>query len=145
MWVQAGVLTLTNDSDIQQYRLNLWAAGRGSGGRWSGMIGIPVFPIILLPMAVGYPCRAGVLELSGSHVMSNQAIGASGQGGGIQVINGGSISLAGSTNVAGNTAFDGAGIYADSFHRQPCGMVIVYANAATNNGGGGIYLTAAAP
>ena len=132
------VLTLTNDSDIQSNT----AAIYGGGARvWGTLVGNDWNSAISdnsAPDAGGVSVPGGVMQFNGSHVMVNHAFGASGKGGGIHVYNGGSVTLAGSSNISHNTAFDGAGIYADS-SSVDLGNGMVYTNSATNNGGG-VYL-----
>ena len=79
--------------------------GRGFGGRWSETIFNSSISYNTAPDGGGVSVAGGVLELGGSHVMNNQATGATGRGGGIYVTEAGSISLANSTNVNANTGF----------------------------------------
>ncbi|MBN2007706.1 MAG: hypothetical protein JXA21_30460 [Anaerolineae bacterium] len=134
----AAVLTFTNDSDIEHNT----ATTRGGGARVRGkLVGNGWSSTIsnnTAPNGGGVSVLGGVLELDGAHVGYNQATAAEGVGGGIHVYNGGSISVRGSSNVYHNTAYNGAGIYADGVHVNL--QAVIHSNTAANNGGG-VYLT----
>ncbi len=132
------VVTFTNDSDI----INNSATNHGGGARvWGKLVGNDWRSTISSNTATnggGVSVPGGVLELDGSHVGYNQATAAAGVGGGIHVYNGGSISVRGSSNVYHNTAYNGAGIYADGVNVDL--QAVIHSNTAANNGGG-VYLT----
>jgi hypothetical protein len=134
------VVTATNDSDIY----NNTATNLGGGVRVRGtFIGAETQSDIYnnsAPNGGGISVPGGTLILDGSDVSGNHATGATGQGGGIQIYNGGVVTL--TTNVwiyNGNTAYNGAGIYADHATINLQGNVI-QDNVAANEGGG-LYLT----
>jgi predicted outer membrane repeat protein len=130
------VVTLTNDSDIH----NNMAASDGGGARvWGKLIGNDLASTItnnIAPNGGGVSVAKGELDFKGS-ITSNQATDAAGKGGGIHVYSNGIVTISGSSNVVGNMAFDGAGIYADA--ASLILTAVIYSNVAANNGGG-VYL-----
>lgn len=138
LFVNSGcVLTITNDSDIHHNT----ASSAGGGARvWGKLVGDDWNSTIEHNTALnggGVSVPGGVLSFSGSHVVNNQATGAQGVGGGVHVYDEGEASFTASSNVYRNSAYNGAGIYAD--HSQVTLVAVIHSNTAANDGGG-IYL-----
>lgn len=137
IYVAAGsVVTLTNDSDIHD---NLAGSDGGGARVWGKLIGNDLASTItnnIAPNGGGVSVPGGELEFKG-HITSNQATAAAGKGGGIHVSAAGKVTMSGSSNIYSNTAYDGAGIFADAASLILTTMF--YSNAAANNGGG-VYL-----
>ena len=92
------------------------------------------------PDGGGFSVPGGHLALNAADVYGNQAADPTGMGGGIQVYSDGAVTLTNNVFVYfGNTAYDGAGIYADNSTINLVNATF-RDNAATNNGGG-LYLT----
>ena len=131
-------LTLTNDSDIS----NNMATVHGGGARvWGRLIANDWDSSISGNISVdggGVSLPGGELNLSGSHILNNQASAAAGRGGGIHAYNNATVTISGSSNISTNSAFNGAGLYAEGADIQ-LGSAIFHSNAAVNNGGG-VYL-----
>lgn len=132
------VVTLTNGTKID----NNTATIAGGGARVWGQLIVNSWASRIAnnsaPNGGGVSVPGGVFEMHPGHVRENQATAADGVGGGIHVYGGGAITLDGSSNVFGNTAYNGAGIYADKaqIHLE----AVVHGNTATNYGGG-VYLS----
>jgi len=75
------------------------------------------------------------VTLNDSSVRYNQATDADGMGGGIYAINGSTVDITNNSVVSKNSAFDGAGVYADS-SAVNVGFGFFSANSASNFGGG---------
>ncbi|HNT25275.1 MAG TPA: hypothetical protein PKM21_12960, partial [Anaerolineales bacterium] len=137
----SSTLTLTHDSDITSNT----ATSAGGGVRlWGRLVGDDWYSQVSSNSApngggISVPAYGAELVLAGAHVMDNQATAADGKGGGIHVYDGGSLTIANSSNVAGNTAYDGAGIYAHNAHLT-LSSAVIYNNIASDSGGG-IYAT----
>jgi hypothetical protein len=132
------VATVTNDSNIY----NNTALEAGGGARvWGKLVGDDWDSIISnnsAPHGGGVAVLGGVLYLDGTHVINNSATDPAGRGGGIYVYDSGVVTATGSTNVIGNDAYDGAGIYADDASVRL--SAFARNNVATNDGGG-VYLS----
>jgi hypothetical protein len=132
------VVTLINGTRIDNNTATIAGGGARVWGRlvvnsWLGGITDNI-----APHGGGVSVPGGVLELRPGHVGINQATAGDGRGGGIHVLDGGVVTATNSSNVYRNSAFDGAGIYADD--AQVTLLAVIHSNIAANNGGG-IYLT----
>lgn len=136
----SSTLTLTHDSDVTGNT----ATSDGGGVRlWGRLVGDDWYSQVSSNSApngggISVPAYGAELVLAGAHVMDNQATAADGKGGGIHVYDGGSLTIANSSNVAGNTAYDGAGIYANNADLT-FSSTVIHSNHALNYGGG-LYL-----
>ncbi|HNT78819.1 MAG TPA: right-handed parallel beta-helix repeat-containing protein, partial [Anaerolineae bacterium] len=133
-------LTLTNGSYIHHNT----ATSNGGGARvWGKLVAADTFSDIdhnSAPNGGGISAPGGTLILRNADMAGNQATGATGKGGGIHVTDSGVVTMTNNAWIySGNTAYDGAGIYADDAQLY-LNYVTVRSNTATNNGGG-IYLT----
>ena len=132
------VVALTNGTRIENNTATIHGGGARVWGRlvvdsWLGGI-----TDNSAPHGGGVSLPGGILEMRPGHVRDNRATAATGRGGGIHVLDGGVITATESSNVFGNTAYDGAGIYADDARVHL--SVLVHGNTADNHGGG-IYLS----
>ncbi|MBN2001726.1 MAG: hypothetical protein JXA21_00100 [Anaerolineae bacterium] len=137
----AAVLTFTNDSDIHHNAATISGGGARVRGRLVGNDWASIISNNTAPNGGGVSAPGGVLELNGSHVSYNQATGATGVGGGIHVYDAGAASVIGSSNVHHNTAYNGAGIYAERARVNL--QAVIHSNVAANDGGG-VYLNTSA-
>lgn len=128
-------VTMINGSRIR----NNVASIAGGGARVWGSLKLADWNSVIsnnhAPDGGGVSVPGGSLELDPGHVSVNQATGATGKGGGIQVLDGGMVMLADSSNVSFNTAHDGAGIHADD-STVVFLTAFIHKNTASNNGGG---------
>ena len=130
-------ITLTNDSDI---RLNAAILNGGGARVWGTLIAYDWNSTIYnnqAPNGGGLSVPGGEVDFAGSHIQNNQATDAFGVGGGIHVFDEGSVSLLNSSNIMGNSAYNGGGIFADNATLELA--AVVHSNSALN-AGGGIYL-----
>jgi hypothetical protein len=130
---------LTNDSDIHHNTattigggVRLW--GTLTGNDWNSSI-----TDNSAPDGGGVSVPGGELQLNGSHIMRNTATDVDGRGGGIYASSSATVVIDGSSNVAANDAYQGAGIYADGSEITLYTSVI-HSNEATGHGGG-LYLS----
>jgi hypothetical protein len=131
------IVTLINGTRIENNAATIAGGGARVWGRlvvntWLGGITDNT-----APNGGGVSVPGGVLEMRPGHIGNNQATAAEGRGGGIHVLDGGVVTATNSSNVYRNSAYEGAGIYADNAH-VTLGAVI-HSNTASNHGGG-IYL-----
>jgi hypothetical protein len=131
-------VTLTNDSDIAK---NI-ATSNGGGARvWGKLVAHDSQTAIgynIAPNGGGLSVPGGEVDFVGSNVSNNTATDPAGKGGGIHAYDSGVIKLTGSSNVYGNEAYDGAGIFADNASLDISGTI--HSNTA-DNFGGGLYLS----
>lgn len=147
MYIGSGsVVTLTNGSVIQQN-----TGISGGGAIVYGMLrGLDTLSDITGNCSTGDGggvfMSGGTLYLNNSDVHANSAMGTTGRGGGIFASNGAIITLTTSSFIGEsapccNTAYNGAGIYADNSRIFSLGgNATILQNQAANNGGG-LYLT----
>ncbi|MCU0522929.1 MAG: hypothetical protein MUF84_19860, partial [Anaerolineae bacterium] len=141
VWIDTGaVVTATNDSDIY----NNTAATDGGGVRvWGRFYGVGNESDVYdnqAPSGGGFSVPGGHVFLNAADVYGNQATGTLGKGGGMHVSSGGLVTLTNSVFIYfGNTAYDGAGIYADNASVTMTNSTF-RDNTATNDGGA-LYLT----
>ncbi len=139
------VVTLTNGSRL--YGNNASADAGGGARVWGQFFAYGEDSDIYNNCATsggGFYVPGGRLTIEQADVLSNQAAATDGKGGGIYVINGGNVALRNNVAVGASlfmpnqTAYDGAGIYADNSTVALDG-VNLGGNVATRNGGG-LYL-----
>lgn len=82
----------------------------------------------------GVAVAGGNMTLNPAHVNFNEATNTTARGGGILVYDGGHVTIGDSGNIAGNTAYDGGGIYAEDANVQL--YALIHGNSAENFGGG---------
>ncbi|MEE8391131.1 MAG: S8 family serine peptidase [Anaerolineae bacterium] len=137
-------MTITNDSDVHDNT----ATSPGGGARvWGQFFGYGETSDVYgncAPDGGGFYVPGGELYLNEADVMSNQAAGATGKGGGIYVTSGGEVNLTNAVFIGTplfapyQEAYDGGGIYADNSTVSLDG-VDFGANRATRYGGA-LYL-----
>ena len=140
-----GVVTIENDTDIYHNT----AATAGGGVRvWGTFNGYETASDIesnCAPDGGGFSVNSGTVLLDNADVVYNQAAGATGKGGGIHVTNDGQVTLRnsvyiGETGSGPNTAYDGAGIYADASQVTLEGALTTICNNDATHFGGGIFV-----
>ncbi len=138
-------VTIDNDTDIHNNTATTAGGGVRVWGNFNGYNTTSDIYANCAPDGGGFSVNGGTLFLDNADVVQNQAAGATGKGGGIQVTSGGQITIRnsvfiGETVPGPNLAYDGAGIYADA------SQVILEDNSTSvcnndaSNLGGGIYL-----
>ncbi|MEJ5310564.1 MAG: S8 family serine peptidase [Anaerolineae bacterium] len=139
------VVTLTNGSQL--YGNNASSDAGGGARVWGQFFVYGESSEIYENCATsggGFYVPGGRLTIEQADVLSNQAAAADGKGGGIYVTNGGTVSLRRNVAVGASlfmpnqTAYDGAGIYADNSTVALDAVDLGY-NIAVRNGGG-LYL-----
>lgn len=107
------VMALTNGTEIDNNTASIY----GGGARVWGRLVIDSWSVGIMnnsaPDGGGVSVPGGSLEMHPGRIQNNMAIASDGCGGGIQVNASGVVTLTDSSSVSGNTAYDGAGIYAD--------------------------------
>lgn len=139
-------VTLTNGSLVQNNTASYAGGGASVYGRLNALdTNSDITGNSSTSDGGGVYVNGGTLYLNGADVHDNQALGASGRGGGIYATNNAVITLTNSSFIGEsapccNTAYDGGGIYAShSTIYSLGGNSTILQNQATNNGGG-LYL-----
>ena len=135
-----------NDSDIYDNTASSQGGGGTIYGDFSGFGTTSDIYRNCAPHGGGFTVSRGTLSLDNADVIDNEAVDAAGEGGGIRAYSGAVVNLTnsvyvGETGSQDNTAYVGAGIYADqSTINLSTSTTTIYHNTATNDGGG-IYAT----
>jgi predicted outer membrane repeat protein len=141
IWLDTGTaVTITNGSEVHDNTGQSDGGGVRVWGKFFGYSNDSDVYDNCAPNGGGFSVPGGRLALNAADVYGNQAAAATGKGGGIHVTDNGAVTLTNNVFVYfGNTAYDGAGIYADNA-RINLTTATFRDNTATNNGGG-LYLT----
>jgi len=141
IWLDTGTaVTITNGSEVHDNTGQSDGGGVRVWGKFFGYSNDSDIYDNCAPNGGGFSVPGGHLALNAADVYGNQAAAATGKGGGIHVYSNGVVTLTNQVFVYfGNTAYDGAGIYADNA-RINLTTATFRDNTAANNGGG-LYLT----
>ncbi len=133
-------VTATNGSEIHDNTATSDGGGVRVWGKFFGYSNDSDVYNNCAPNGGGYSVPGGQLSLNAADVYLNQAADPAGKGGGIHVYANGLVTLTNQVFIYyGNTAYDGAGVYADNASVNMTSSTF-RDNAATNNGGA-LYLT----
>ena len=136
----SAALTTTNGSQIHDNTASLHGGGARIWGEFSGYSNDSDIYNNCGPHGGGFSVPGGHLALNAADVYGNRAVDPAGKGGGIHVYDSGAVTLTNNVFVYfGNTAYDGAGIYADNASLNLASVTFRDNTAA--NYGGGLYLT----
>jgi predicted outer membrane repeat protein len=136
------VVTVSNDSDVRDNSATLYGGGVRVWGRFYGDDTYSDIYDNCAPHGGGFSVQGGVLHLDAPDTYRNLAAEATGQGGGIHVAAGGTVTLTNGARVySGNEAYDGAGIYADNATIYLVGSATTLTDNSAAHDGGAVYLT----